>query len=60
MEKNTKQNSNLSYAVKTAVRKGVTRDLPHGLENLQWVSNSATLIYGEKDAVLVDTFTSIS
>ncbi len=56
MEKNTK----LSYEVKTAVRQGVTRDLPHGPEDLQWVSNSATLIYGEHDAVLVDTFTFIS
>lgn len=49
----------LSYAVRTAVRQGVTRDLPHGPEDLQWVANSATLIYGERDAVLVDTFTSI-
>ncbi len=56
MEKNTK----LSYQVKTAVRQGVTRDLPYGPEDLQWVSNSATLIYGERDAVLVDTFTFIS
>ena len=56
MEKNKK----LSYEVKTAVRQGVTRDLPHGPKDLQWVSNSATLIYGERDAVLVDTFTSIT
>lgn len=49
----------LSYAVATATRQGVTRDIPHGPEDLQWVANSATLIYGERDAVLVDTFTSI-
>jgi glyoxylase-like metal-dependent hydrolase (beta-lactamase superfamily II) len=49
----------LSYAVHTATREGVTRDLPHGPEDLQWVANTATLIYGERDAVLVDTFTSI-
>jgi glyoxylase-like metal-dependent hydrolase (beta-lactamase superfamily II) len=49
----------LNYAVKTAVRQGVTRDLPHGPDDLQWVANSVTLIYGERDAVLVDTFTSI-
>ncbi|PTS91686.1 MBL fold metallo-hydrolase [Pedobacter sp. HMWF019] len=60
MENFNRSESKLSYAVMTAVRKGVTRDLPHGPEDLQWVSNSSTLIYGEKDAVLVDTFTSIS
>ncbi len=49
----------LSYAVNTATRAGVTRDLPHGPEDLQWVANSVTLVYGERDAVLVDTFTSI-
>src|ERR1700728_756947 len=49
----------LSYAVHTAVRQGVTRDLPHGPEDLQWVANSVTLVYGERDAVLVDTFTSV-
>ena len=49
----------LHYAVKTAQRPGVTRDLPYGPEDLQWVANSATLVYGTDDAVLVDTFTSI-
>src|SRR5262249_30433867 len=51
--------STLAYAVRTATRQGVTRDLPHGPEDLQWVANSATLIYGDQDAVLVDTYTSI-
>jgi hypothetical protein len=37
-------------------RRGVTRDLPSGTESLQWVTNTATLIYGEHDAVVVDTF----
>ncbi len=60
MEKNVKTGPELSYAVATATRKGVTRDLPHGPEDLQWVANSATLIYGDHDAVLIDTFTSIS
>jgi glyoxylase-like metal-dependent hydrolase (beta-lactamase superfamily II) len=49
----------LRYAVKTARRAGVTRDLPYAPEDLQWVANSATLVYGTTDAVLVDTFTSI-
>ena len=44
-----------AYAVHTATRQGVTRDLPHGPEDLQWVANSATLIHGDQDAVLVDT-----
>src|SRR6516162_8762956 len=51
--------STLAYAVRTATRQGVTRDLPHGPEDLQWVANSATLIYSDQDAVLVDTYTSI-
>ncbi len=58
MTKETSTNQ-LGYAVHTAVRQGVTRDLPHGPEDLQWVANTVTLIYGEHDAVLVDTFTSI-
>ncbi|MFC4244946.1 MBL fold metallo-hydrolase [Gryllotalpicola reticulitermitis] len=49
----------LSYSVQTASRQGVTRDLPHGPEDLQWVANTVTLVYGAHDAVLVDTFTSI-
>ena len=31
----------------------LTRDLPYGPEDLQWVANSATLVYGTDDAVLV-------
>jgi glyoxylase-like metal-dependent hydrolase (beta-lactamase superfamily II) len=40
-------------------RRGVTRDLPSGTESLQWVTNTSTLISGEHDAVVVDTFTTI-
>jgi glyoxylase-like metal-dependent hydrolase (beta-lactamase superfamily II) len=46
----------LSWKVLTAKRPGLTRDLPPGTEELQWVANSSTLIAGERDAVLVDTF----
>lgn len=50
----------LHYATTYARRAGLARDLPEGdNENLRWVSNTATLIYGERDAVLVDTFTTI-
>ena len=48
----------LRYAIKTAQRPGVTRDLPYGPDDLLWVTNSSTLVYGSNDAVLVDTFTS--
>src|SRR6202171_6275836 len=46
----------LSWDVLTIRRPGLTRDLPAGKEELMWVANSSTLIYGERDAVLVDTF----
>jgi glyoxylase-like metal-dependent hydrolase (beta-lactamase superfamily II) len=42
--------------VLTIKRPGLTRDLPPGKEDLMWVANSSTLIYGMRDAVLVDTF----
>ena len=50
----------LAHAVRTATRPGLTRGLPHGPEDLQWVANAATLVYGARDAVLIDTYTSIS
>jgi glyoxylase-like metal-dependent hydrolase (beta-lactamase superfamily II) len=49
----------LLYASHYVRRPGVTRDLPYGPEDLLWVTNTATLIYGERDAVLVDTFITI-
>lgn len=49
----------LHYEVTTERRAGVTRDLPEGDADLRWVANSSTLIWGERDAVLVDTFTTI-
>src|SRR3954463_3245957 len=49
----------LRYKVFTAVRPGLNRDVPPGKEPLMWVANSATLIYGEQDAVLVDTFLTV-
>ncbi len=52
-------NGNLKWKVLTNKRPGLSRDLPPGKEQLMWVSNSSTLIYGERDAVLVDTFLTI-
>jgi glyoxylase-like metal-dependent hydrolase (beta-lactamase superfamily II) len=49
----------MHYAVHVVRRPGVTRDLPYGPKDLQWVANTATLIYGDRDAVLVDTYTTV-
>ena len=46
----------LEYQVFTVTRPGLNPDVPPGYESLMWVGSSATLIYGERDAVLVDTF----
>jgi hypothetical protein len=40
-------------------RRSLTHDLPSGTESLQWVTNTSTLIYGQHDAVVVDTFATI-
>jgi glyoxylase-like metal-dependent hydrolase (beta-lactamase superfamily II) len=49
----------LTYKVFTATRPGLNRDVPPGKESLMWVANSSTLIQGERDAVLVDTFLTV-
>src|SRR5690242_14330300 len=46
----------LNWSVLTAKRAGLSRELLSGNPELMWVANSSTLIYGERDAVLVDTF----
>src|SRR5262249_42007792 len=51
--------SSLGYQVFTVRRPGLSRGLPAGHEDVAWVANSATLISGERDAVLVDTFLTI-
>ena len=52
--------SQLRYETLLARREGLTRDLPAGdTEDLRWVANSATLIFGDHDAVLADTFLTI-
>jgi glyoxylase-like metal-dependent hydrolase (beta-lactamase superfamily II) len=57
-----KSSSELRYKVFTGIRAG--RDVPPGnlppdKESLKWMANSATLIYGEREAVLVDTFMTV-
>jgi glyoxylase-like metal-dependent hydrolase (beta-lactamase superfamily II) len=49
----------LKWDVFVAKRQGITRDLPPGKEQLNWVGGSATSIYGESNAVLVDTLLTI-
>jgi glyoxylase-like metal-dependent hydrolase (beta-lactamase superfamily II) len=53
------ERTSLKYKVFTVTRPGLNRDVPTGKESLQWVANSSTLIYGERDAVLVDTFLTV-
>ena len=49
----------LNWKLLTKKRGSSTQGLPPGKENLAWVTNTVTLIYGERDAVLVDTFLSV-
>ena len=60
-QKDTLPANTLNYEVFYSKRPGLNRDpnTPAGLEELKWVPNSATLIYGETDAVLVDVFLAI-
>ena len=53
--------STLRYKVFTVKRQGVNRDpnMPAVPDDLKWVVNTATLIYGKNDAVLIDTFLTI-
>jgi glyoxylase-like metal-dependent hydrolase (beta-lactamase superfamily II) len=50
--------SNLKWQILTKRRTSSTQGIPAGKEHLAWVTNTATLIHGERDAVLVDTFLS--
>ncbi len=50
--------SKLNWKLLTKKRASSTRGIPPGKEDLAWVTNTVTLISGERDAVLVDTFLS--
>jgi len=50
--------SKLEWKLLTKKRGSSTQGLPPGKEDLAWVTNTVTLINGEHDAVLVDTFLS--
>ena len=51
--------TSLKWDVLVTKREGLNRDLPPGKEQWMWVPTSATLIYGERDAVLVDAFLTV-
>src|SRR5215472_7679007 len=51
--------ANLNWKILTKKRPGVTHGLPPGTEDLTWVTNTVTVIHGEHDAILVDTFLSV-
>src|SRR4029077_19355650 len=48
--------SMLNSKLLTKKRGSSTQGVPPGKEDLAWVTNTVTLIYGQRDAVLVDTF----
>jgi glyoxylase-like metal-dependent hydrolase (beta-lactamase superfamily II) len=50
--------SKLEWKLLTKKRESATKGVPPGKEALAWVTNTVTLIYGQRDAVLVDTFLS--
>lgn len=50
--------SKLEWKLLTKKRASSTQGIPPGKEDLAWVTNTVTLIHGERDAVLVDTFLS--
>jgi len=49
----------LQWDVLVTTRQGLVRDLPPGKEQWTWVPTSATLIFGQRDAVLVDAFLTV-
>src|SRR5580698_11282079 len=49
----------LKWDVLVTNRQGITRDQPPGKEQWTWVPTSATLIFGQRDAVLVDAFLTV-
>lgn len=50
--------ASLSWELFIMKRASATQGVPPGKESLSWVANTATVFWGEQDAVLVDTFLS--
>jgi len=55
----TTASATLKWDVLVTNRQGITRDLPLGKDQWTWVPTSATLIFGQRDAVLVDAFLTV-
>jgi len=55
----TTASATLQWDVLVTNRQGITRDLPPGKDQWTWVPTSATLIFGQRDAVLVDAFLTV-
>jgi hypothetical protein len=55
----TTASATLKWDVLVTKSQGLNRDLPPGKEQWAWVPTSATLIFGERDAVLVDAFLTV-
>lgn len=53
-----KSMSHLQWKLLVKKRGSSTQGVPPGKEHLAWVANTVTLVSGERDAVLVDTFLS--
>jgi len=51
--------ANVRWRLLTKKRGSATQGLPPGKEDLAWVTDTVTLLYGDCDAVLVDTFLSV-
>jgi glyoxylase-like metal-dependent hydrolase (beta-lactamase superfamily II) len=51
-------NSPLEWKLFIRRRASATQGTPPGKDDLKWVANTTTLIYGEQEALLVDTFLS--
>ena len=58
MTESTSGNPPLQWKLLIRRRASATQGTPPGNEQLKWVANTTTLIYGEHDALLVDTFLS--
>ena len=58
MKTTDSQGPTLHWELFIRQRSSATQGVPPGKEALTWVANTVTLIWGERDALLVDTFLS--
>ena len=58
MTSQTAANPLLQFKLCIRRRASATQGTPPGKDDLKWVANTTTLIYGEREALLVDTFLS--